>query len=167
MVSAGWYLRCAWHRGPWPEVSWPYCCNHYHKWLTKFLKHQNNSEIFSKFPIFKVPSSHLVATRGTSVGSVEGPVTGLQRRAGDLCVDSWNCYLDWIISKNNGKFLVLGSLLTNKVYCTSQRDDLMNRFPVMMTSIAGKNFLQFSDLIASLIPVSQPATGLTDICIRN
>ena len=80
----------------WPDLHrWPYSCNLWHQWLSKFFKHQRIVNFHSKFLTLKVPSSHLVATRGTSVGSVEGPLTGLQRRVGDIFVNLWNHHLDW------------------------------------------------------------------------
>ena len=46
-----------------------------------------------------------------------------------------------LISENTGKFLLrdLGAL-TNSIYCNSQCEALMNRFPVMMTLIGWRKF---------------------------
>ena len=52
---------------------WPYSYNLWHQWLPNFLKHQKILNFHSKFQTLKVLSSHLVVTRGTSVGSVEDP----------------------------------------------------------------------------------------------
>ena len=65
----------------------PFTCNLWHQWLPKFSKHQKFLNFHYIFLTLKVPSSHLVATRGISVGSVEGPLTGLQTRVADIFVN--------------------------------------------------------------------------------
>ena len=75
-------------RVSWPDLHrWPYSCNLWHQWLPKFSKHQKFLNFHYKFLTLKVPSSHLVATRGISVGSVEGLLTGLQIRVADIFVN--------------------------------------------------------------------------------
>ena len=58
---------------------------------TKNITSPSNINIFwiftPNFRLFKVPSSHLVASRETSIGSEEGPLTGLQRSVGDIFVN--------------------------------------------------------------------------------
>ena len=78
----------------WPDFCrWPYSCNLWHQWVSKFFKHQKTVNFYIRFLTLKASGSHLVATRETSVGLVEAPLTGLQRGVGDVLVNSVKSFI--------------------------------------------------------------------------